>query len=283
VSKLKSTFSHDVKAPCGGVAARCRRGGAFTLIELLVVIAIIAILAALLLPALAAAKEKSKRSLCMSNLKQVGVVSLMYAGDNQEKFEPAGWNTGWAGTPPNTGFNPFQMDATMIDAASELGFSARDPSAEGTRSPVIWTCPNRPTLPAYGGQLWSLGYQYFGGVTNWTYSTFKIKSASPIKAATSRPTWMLASDLVLQFDAAGVWGDTKIPQTNGMTSLPAHKRGNTMLPAGGNEVFVDGSASWIKLRNMFKIYSANNFTRNFYFYQDDLGELTKLNPTPGPP
>ncbi len=66
--------------------------GGFTLIELLVVIAIIAILAAMLLPALAGAKERAKRSQCANSLHQMGIAMQMYVTDNNSTYPWLKWS-----------------------------------------------------------------------------------------------------------------------------------------------------------------------------------------------
>jgi len=77
----------DASCPTGG-------RGAFTLIELLVVIAIIAILAALLLPALAGAKARAKRTQCLSGMRQLSLGLSLFASDHADTYPPAGWATG---------------------------------------------------------------------------------------------------------------------------------------------------------------------------------------------
>ena len=68
------------------------RFSAFTLIELLVVIAIIAILAAILFPVFARARENARKTSCISNLKQIGTATIMYAQDYDDAV-PRGFDS----------------------------------------------------------------------------------------------------------------------------------------------------------------------------------------------
>ena len=59
-----------------------RKVNGFTLVELLVVIAIIALLAAISIPSIGKARKKAASTACLSNLRQLGISFLAYAGDH---------------------------------------------------------------------------------------------------------------------------------------------------------------------------------------------------------
>src|SRR5947209_18837064 len=68
---------------------------AFTLVELLVVIGIIALLISMLLPALNRAREQSRRIVCASQMRQLGIATLQYANSNRGHLPAPAWNGGY--------------------------------------------------------------------------------------------------------------------------------------------------------------------------------------------
>jgi prepilin-type N-terminal cleavage/methylation domain-containing protein/prepilin-type processing-associated H-X9-DG protein len=159
---------------------------AFTLIELLVVIAIIAILLAILLPALGAARQASKSTLCLSNLRQLALGWSIYADENKDVMvaHRAPNLPGGAGNPANiydVG-NGLKIRPTWIARmGAAVGiYPHNEPSVTDTRQDYdskVFVCPLTPEWTDERNASYGYNYQFLGNsrVTNGKYNNYPVK------------------------------------------------------------------------------------------------------------
>jgi prepilin-type N-terminal cleavage/methylation domain-containing protein len=241
--------SKYMRTDAANTGMKSERG--FTLIELLVVITIIGILAALLLPALAAAKEKAHRAQCKSNLHQLELITLVYAEDNQETY--------FTGIRSDDNYYLLSISTNMFGIiTNDIGEGVLD-------------CPNVApfTLPGVvdvpGGRFQTgtgfyIGYNYMGGkifpvAGGWTSP---LKTSDLPKLPTEGPMLVLFSD-------PNDWANygsykwsmcphtaTGAPKVNGCAYIyPSQGQSPVQMGGqGGNVGYIDGSVIWKPISQM---------------------------------
>jgi prepilin-type N-terminal cleavage/methylation domain-containing protein len=135
----------------------------FTLIELLVVIAIIAILAGMLLPSLSRAKARGQRTVCMNNLRQIGVFMQFYTDENNDTF-PAHRNQGLT-TDDGARSLTNWWGTTIVTYGGGRSNLFHDPAINTKRldDGTKWVWKFDCHLVGYGYNGWFLGRHPYGG------------------------------------------------------------------------------------------------------------------------
>jgi prepilin-type N-terminal cleavage/methylation domain-containing protein len=171
---------------------------AFTLIELLIVIAIIAVIAALLLPALAAAKQKAHRLACINQLRQLAAAWQMYSADNEGKLV----DNSPLGTPPSQRTNAWVLGNMRLAAeATDPQLIRQSKLFPYASTLAVFRCPadhsnlnGVPRVRSYSMNSW-MGTRYMESEVNPAgkgYRTFAREHELAVGGATA--LWLIMDE-----------------------------------------------------------------------------------------
>jgi type II secretory pathway pseudopilin PulG len=181
----------------------------FSMVELLVVIAIIGVLLALLLPAIQASREASRRTQCQNNLHQIGSAMLAYHSA-QRHFPPAFMkpgNWGWA-----VWIMP-QMDEGAMYQILNPTATTISVSSDTTGSIPAFVCPSDPT---------ALTHQFYSGYGKSNYAVSEQVCDGGSKIRINQVTdgtshTLMVGERDMQNQAAAIWAGRDT--TSGVASV----------------------------------------------------------------
>jgi prepilin-type N-terminal cleavage/methylation domain-containing protein/prepilin-type processing-associated H-X9-DG protein len=233
----------------------------FTLIELLVVIAIIAILAAMLLPALAKAKEKASRIVCLGNCRQWGLSLNMYLDDNNQLFPDFSIASTTPGAPGD--YSQDRIKWTDLTAFASAGsgnsawfnalpqYVAQKPLWQYAPDPAgfvngknIFTCPNAAFLASDNiDPLVRVAFSY--GI-NFKGTVGATPAATPFRANVVRnpSAFVLFSDSRANSGEKPFYGSSTYKDFGAPRGSLSHL--SSRHAAGANLTFLDGHSAYFK-------------------------------------